>query len=675
MPSVSSAQETDKDFVSLELRASRTSCLPGEQFEVELRVAIKSLSGENSLLEPLDPSNPPLLTVPFLTTRDIPDLRTTDIRTLLGGKLVKRTHEPGFILNNFSVGFLPLDPVKRVAGDEVPAKFRFDRVRQNLNGSEYNVYYLKLIFTPLTETTLTFGPVTFDGHLITDIDPGGHINTKLFHAAGDAVKVNVVPPPLQDRPESFTGAIGYSLSAETKLDLPECRAGEPLKVELMLTGKACFRNITPPPIWNNADISKLFRVYPDILETSVLDDSALFVYMVRPLREGAREFPSIRVPFYNLNDREYQWAESMPVPINVLPGYAPMPSGTGGKENEKTLVPAPIKMNPSGSTAVPVAGDRNEIVFLLLLGPAVYFLSRFIPDIRDKIMNSYINLRSGITCWRIPRRLRDVSRNHPENSEDILCALLKTYARARFSMKTEVLVPSEVFPVIKAEMEDDPLAEEFTDVFKKAFDARYSKEKTVDIAFLADEAARVVEKINLRKKQAGNINISFLPVLLVFFISLSNLCAAEKNDGIRQFLWEAANRKMATSCRESDFAEAVKLYKKLENSGAKNGCLYYNMGTAMMMAGDCETAVDALIAAERYSGTTWAIKRNMMIALSQIESPLKLKYRWLKLTLPWHHMPSLQTIIRLIMIIWVIFWILLAMRRGVTSCRGYKLTG
>ena len=105
------------------------------------------------------------------------------------------------------------------------------------------------------------------------------------------------------------------------------------------------------------------------------------------------------------------------------------------------------------------------------------------------------------------------------------------------------------------------------------------------------------------------------------------------------FLWNQANTRMMSASQPSDFAEAATIYRSLIDRGEHSPQLFYNYGTALLLADAPDAAIDALLRAERYGGSNPDIRRNLDLAITKA----KAQPEWYRVPLFWHYALSLQT--------------------------------
>ena len=129
-----------------------------------------------------------------------------------------------------------------------------------------------------------------------------------------------------------------------------------------------------------------------------------------------------------------------------------------------------------------------------------------------------------------------------------------------------------------------------------------------------------------------------------------------------EFLWTAANSRMACAASENDFLDAARLYLKLVNGGVRNGHLFYNLGTALLKARRYNLAVSSLERAERYLGSTAEIRRNLLLANAGDDKDAEPLVPWTRYLLFWHHGLGIATRITIAVAAFALFWFGLILR-------------
>ena len=119
---------------------------------------------------------------------------------------------------------------------------------------------------------------------------------------------------------------------------------------------------------------------------------------------------------------------------------------------------------------------------------------------------------------------------------------------------------------------------------------------------------------------------------------------------------------MAGARTPEEYLGAARLYNEMIRDGACTGPLFYNLGTALLMADDARNAEAALVRAERYLGATPEIRANLRLAIAartgQPDAPLPPS----RIFLAWHYHFSLGLRVWLLLAGWGLFWCGLALR-------------
>jgi len=134
-----------------------------------------------------------------------------------------------------------------------------------------------------------------------------------IQAAADVDATQVIPVPMQGRPDSYQGAIGnYQISAYTDSKLT--RAGDPITLQVAIQGNGPLELIQAPPL---GVLDKGFRVDQQPLAGFVQDGSKYFTTTVRPRDSTVTEIPSIEMSFFDPKTETFQSVATQPIEIEV----------------------------------------------------------------------------------------------------------------------------------------------------------------------------------------------------------------------------------------------------------------------------------------------------------------------------------------------------------------------
>jgi len=130
----------------------------------------------------------------------------------------------------------------------------------------------------------------------------------------------------------------------------------------------------------------------------------------------------------------------------------------------------------------------------------------------------------------------------------------------------------------------------------------------------------------------------------------------------RTFIWNEAQTRMAAARTPDAYLRAAQTYQKLVDDGVHNGPLFYNLGTALLQAGQIEPAIDALQRAERFLGAQSDIRQNLKIAMARKANIETAELPWYRLVLFWHFYLPAATRMMVAAIAFFIFCVMLTLR-------------
>ncbi len=375
-----------QNTVIAKINASSTEVLVEEPFKIEIAVAVRDMPEPwGNEHEPIHPQQMPMLTADFLDLNQQQNLslKGPDLNAILNGLIDQSDRQPGFAINNYqarSMGFGSSffdDPFKPRA-----IRFRLPVKREKIDGVPYRVYTITLDYTATKEGEHTFGPITFKGPVITDVQNRQAI-LKEIYTIGPAVTVRVVPPPEQNRPENFIGSVGKQATATAAFDSTLCKVGDPLTLTLEITGPLSLANMKTPILGLQTNLTHDFRIYDENVKAETLSNGKRFTYRVRPTRAGTLEFPAIHLSYYNSESKKYAPIVTEPIPIQAR---ATTQIATATENEADALASTDVTVYPAGllwSTLAeqndPLLPPRLHVITLLLIGPLLCSLAWVIP--------------------------------------------------------------------------------------------------------------------------------------------------------------------------------------------------------------------------------------------------------------------------------------------------------
>jgi tetratricopeptide (TPR) repeat protein len=157
--------------------------------------------------------------------------------------------------------------------------------------------------------------------------------------------------------------------------------------------------------------------------------------------------------------------------------------------------------------------------------------------------------------------------------------------------------------------------------------------------------------------------VRILPVLAVLLGGLcsQNAAAASVDDSEVAFLEQQAIARTLAARSPDDFTAAAAAYEALLEAGIRNAQIYFNYGTALLMAGQNEAAQSALRQAERYAGANWDTERNLRLARTA-PGGAQAGLPWYRVPLFWHFRLATQPRVTLACGAFLAAWIFATLR-------------
>ncbi len=602
------------------LSASTQAALVDEPFRITFAIAVAPLPPPYQEIEPLHANTPPRLEAAFLNIAEIKGLRQPDLQAILSERAQAASGRiPAFHINDYSRSGIDMsDPFNFDVGPR-PIRFRIDPVRESRNGVNFWVYTMTLDYTPQAEGDYTFGPLIFKGSVITGVNPDNTGRFTEIFAVAPAVTVRVTPPPEAGRPEWFVGTVGRGLTAHASLDTAVCKVGDPLTLTLDLTGAISLSNLRPPLLALQEGLTRDFRVYDDNVTTAAIQGGKRFSWRLRPLRAGTLEFPPIRVAYYDTEAKAYTTVATRPIPIQarattqVVSDEGPSAAGSASLSLRSDTAPVPSAATVS-AVASPLLPPARLLWPLLLAGPAALLFAV-----------------AGRSLWHRRGALRLAGRRHRAAARArrrlataadpaAASAALLDYLSERLATAGRSLTPPEAADRLLVNGVAAEQAAAFRSLLERLDEARYRPGAGIGTA--TEEAAVLLTAIEaaLATRRRTGPNLSIVSIISILSI-MSTSCSAFAADDARGFAWERANARLASARTPSDFLDAARAYNRLVRDGDTRGAVFYNLGTALLLAGDAPNAVAALVRAERHLGSTPASRANLRLAYSLLEAP------------------------------------------------------
>ncbi len=378
----------DDPLFFLEVTAPQKNIYPEEEIEITLTMYAAQLSGKYQNADPF-PNNRtgepvwPHLVIPWIEEKK--GFRTSLFEQYLHN-LNTRSRGEGFKINNVGSFFgatkfsLPRKKVTRKGPDGIER--------------DYFAYTLSRAFTAEQFGSFTFSPVIAKGYIL--YDTGRTIKHREIYTASKVCSVKVVPPPQENLPPFYTGAIG-EFTIFTKASSQKVYVGDPISFELHIQGKGAMDKIAPLKLSEQEGFEK-FKVYDDPKLGDVKNGSnqeKVYIYQIRPKDASIDAIPKVPFAFFSPSEEQFKTVYSDPIPLVVETSeglartevFATQSPGTKPESDKIETTGRGIRADHIGLDALVPQKRFNPagplLVFFVLLPPLLYaFLAGFVTYYR-----------------------------------------------------------------------------------------------------------------------------------------------------------------------------------------------------------------------------------------------------------------------------------------------------
>lgn len=201
---------------------------------------------------------------------------------------------------------------------------------ERVNGKPYKVVtWSQYVMFPQVTGELRIPSITFKGTVVRQnrsVDPfeaffnggSGYVEVKKnIEAPGLTIQVDALPK----KPVNFSGGVG-NFNITASLNKLEVKAGEPLSLRVVVSGKGNLKLIKQPEI----NLPKDFDKYdPKVKDNTKLTSSGVegnkeYTFLVVPRNQGTFTIPSIEFTYYDTSLNLYKTVKTQVFSVTVFPG-------------------------------------------------------------------------------------------------------------------------------------------------------------------------------------------------------------------------------------------------------------------------------------------------------------------------------------------------------------------
>ncbi len=322
--------------------------------------------------------------------------------------------------------------------------------------------------------------------------------------------IEVKPLPLENRPDDFTGAVGY-FDFDTSISRTELDAQESLEYSVTVRGEGNLKLFElPKPQFPNA-----FEVYEPArsdkisTRTTGMRGSVAEVYTLVPQNQGNYPLPELRFSYFDPNLERYITKTAEDHVVNVI----------NGPEQEFA------ELSSSSQTTTTVAADKDRfryiqleadwvpknpmpwfgtwaywrwIVGLILLLPLWFALSL----IRERYLSDTVARAQRQRKRLIAQYLSEAKaqQNNPTAFYAALERSLHLFLKAKLKLETSGLSKENIRTLMTQQKLDPEAVQRLIGLIERCERARYAPTTAVDVQNDYSEAQEVISMVNSTKK-------------------------------------------------------------------------------------------------------------------------------------------------------------------------------
>lgn len=314
------------------------------------------------------------------------------------------------------------------------------RRNMQIGNHGYTVIPIAVPLTAVRTGPLTLGPFTANVVVtVTSPNQGGDPFFRQFFNTGEqkqlplsteAVNMESLPLPAQNKPANFTGAVG-NFTMSVTAGPTNVTVGDPITIRVQISGTGALDAVTLPAqdAWHD------FKTYPPTTKLETSDQfgfqgTKTFEQIISPQNSDIHELPPLTFSFFNPNDGQYHTLTQPATALVVSPaGASPVPTlattKTATPENQAPQDVLPIKqsLGTLSQNKTPLVMQPAFIATQSL--PALALLAAFVWRKRtDNLANNPRLRRRRAVAQLVASGMEDLKKYAAANKPDEFFATL-----------------------------------------------------------------------------------------------------------------------------------------------------------------------------------------------------------------------------------------------------------
>lgn len=311
---------------------------------------------------------------------------------------------------------------------------------------------------------------------------------KTFVSCAAPLRLTVLALPEEGRPPGFTGLVGH-FQVEASATPLDVNIGDPITLEISVSGGPYLDNVTIPPLANAPEFEKDFKIPEEMASGTTQGNARLFSQTLRPKSADVKTIPSIEIPFFNPDSARYETARTRPISLMVKPAKVLTSADVEGKPQETAHKKSELE-NWSQGIAYNYEGPevleqqvyrissivRSPLWLATVLAPVLVFLALLaFTTVRQRRLADPDRLKSRKALARFKKRVAAIGGDRIESGDAFsdLLAAVRTYLGDKLGRNSSALTFADVEEKLKEMGANSALLERLKDLFRACEEGTY----------------------------------------------------------------------------------------------------------------------------------------------------------------------------------------------------------
>jgi hypothetical protein len=314
-----------------------------------------------------------------------------------------------------------------------------------------------------------------------------------FTAYSETVNLNIKDFPDENRSEHFSGAVGrYSI--RSLVDNTVVRVGEPIILELVISGEGILENIERPDLNLIDEFNRNFKVSRESTPGEISGNSIHFKYTIRPVSDEIDAIPSIPFSYFNVDKGAYETTRTRPVPLDVSSGkivgeddiVSNIDRDEISEDNRQELTTTEGILSNYNQQDALKDHRVNPLYFMLLLVIPIGYIITYILVKKRRVLEEDVSAKRFKIAKRKFEQYISRAKANLENDDfyQLLAEGLMGYISDKFNLGRGEITSADLDEIFTSQglsrANLDGVLNELKDVFNKCEMGRFNKIGSID---------------------------------------------------------------------------------------------------------------------------------------------------------------------------------------------------